>query len=261
MLMREFRDAAVDRAPDGMSAAPQVEVDASGASPSVRCRFEVVLILQVLYKQSPFILVPGPLQQLQLVEASEHHLVVQRQVRKGVSYSAGWIAKQVHPDRGVNQHHRGHAAGPCDRSRPGAGSSPRARSDHACDAGGSTPREPIVRARAWYGPRSVKRPLVRARHRARCWFSWVRSLQLKCIEMCIVHSHRPARAPPAGSYRDPKAHGALERAGTNGESVARGRTFHRLRGLGTITASGAQSWDGAGTGSGSGRRQGRAGAC
>ena len=76
VLMREFRDAAVDRAPDGMSAAPQVEVDASGATPSVRCRLEVVLMLQVLYEQSPFILVPGPLQQLQLVEASEHHLVV-----------------------------------------------------------------------------------------------------------------------------------------------------------------------------------------
>ena len=107
VLMREFRNAAVDRAPDGTSEAPQVEVDASGATPSVRCCFEVVLMLQILHEQSPFVLVPSPLQQLQLVEASEHHLVAYRQVRKGISHPTRWIAKQIHPDRGVNQHHRG----------------------------------------------------------------------------------------------------------------------------------------------------------
>jgi hypothetical protein len=102
MLKGELRNATIDGTSDGPTVATKFEENTCSISPSVWLRFDVFLGVQVGNEQGPFLLVARALQKLKLVETSEHDVVVPNHGLQCVALSASGIAKDVHPNRGIN---------------------------------------------------------------------------------------------------------------------------------------------------------------
>lgn len=69
MIDGNLGDPAIDRTPNRLSGASQLEEDARGGGPGLNVRFQIVLNLKVLTEDGPFALVTCALEQLELMEA------------------------------------------------------------------------------------------------------------------------------------------------------------------------------------------------
>lgn len=72
---RELRNAAIDRAPNGLAAPAKVKKDAGGVGPGRDAALQIVLSLEVLVQKAPFTFVERALQQFELMKSRKYRLV------------------------------------------------------------------------------------------------------------------------------------------------------------------------------------------
>ena len=112
----------------------QVEMDACRVPPSVTTGFNVVLTVQEVGQHGPLPFVGGALQQLQLVEARQHHVIVGHQRPDPARRAAARIPEYVYPHGRVDQGRHEPAASPCGRSPDAASPCLRGPEDPSCAA-------------------------------------------------------------------------------------------------------------------------------